>query len=403
MIARHDGQIVFVRGAIPGERVRARVERRQKHMLWAETVDVIEASPDRREPPCDLACGGSAYAHIRYERQCALKAAIVVDAFARIAKAPLDGPVEVVPSREDGYRMRARLHIHGDRWGFLREGSRVLCDAASTGQLLPETLAAVAAAAEADPARLSRSGAIIVSENVDASERAIYFEPKEAIAPPAQPGRSAPHGQPNGGRVFRPSRDGGGVVRDTATSLFGADVTFDVPVVWARRATSFFQGNRYLLGALVRRVIDAAAAERVVDLYAGVGLFALPLAARGARVIAVEGDPSGGADLAENARPFADRIRALRGSVEDAVVLRDLTTPDVVVLDPPRTGASPEAMAGLLAWSAPRIVYVSCDPPTLARDSARLLAAGYRLISIVAFDCFPNTPHVECVAVFDRG
>jgi len=205
------------------------------------------------------------------------------------------------------------------------------------------------------------------------------------------------------GRVFKPGRNDAARVHDTAASLLGAEVAFDVPVAWARRATSFFQGNRYLLGALVRRVMDAAAGERVVDLYSGVGLFALPLAARGSRVIAVEGDPSSGADLVENALPLADRIRVLRGSVEDAVVLRDLPAPDVVVLDPPRTGASPEALAGLLAWSAPRIVYVSCDPPTLARDSARLLAAGYRLQSIDAFDCFPNTPHVECVAVFEKG
>jgi 23S rRNA (uracil1939-C5)-methyltransferase len=191
-------------------------------------------------------------------------------------------------------------------------------------------------------------------------------------------------------------------VHDSAASLLGSDLTFNAPIVWARRATSFFQGNRYLLGALVRRVIDAVQGERVVDLYSGVGLFALPIAAGGARVIAVEGDPSSGADLADNASPFAGHIRVLRGSVEDAVNLRDLASPDVVILDPPRTGASPEALAGIVAWAAPRVVYVSCDPPTLARDSAKLIAAGYRLESIDAFDCFPNTPHVECVAVFDR-
>ena len=110
MLARHEGQIVFVAGAIPGERVRARVERVSKQLAFAVTAEVLEASPDRRGIDIDWACGGSLYAHIAYPRQVQLKSELVADAFARIGKLALDRPVSVMASDEHGYRMRARLH-----------------------------------------------------------------------------------------------------------------------------------------------------------------------------------------------------------------------------------------------------------------------------------------------------
>src|SRR6185503_4769954 len=145
MLARHEGQVVLVAGAIPGERVRARVERVNKRTTWATVVEVISPSADRREPQCDLRCGGSAYAHIRYERQRECKAEVIADAFRRIGKVQLDAAVPVVASPEHGYRLRARLHVRHGKAGFFREGTHVLCDAAATGQLLPETMAAVEA------------------------------------------------------------------------------------------------------------------------------------------------------------------------------------------------------------------------------------------------------------------
>jgi 23S rRNA (uracil1939-C5)-methyltransferase len=192
-------------------------------------------------------------------------------------------------------------------------------------------------------------------------------------------------------------------VSDAAPQIFGDDVPVSGLAAWTRHATSFFQGNRWLVGALARRVLEVATGERVVDLYAGVGLFSVVLAARGAVVVAVEGDASSGADLAANAGPWRDRLLVVRADVESAVAEPPAETPDAVVVDPPRTGLSKDATTGLLAWRAPRLVYVSCDPPTLARDAARLVASGYRLVSVEAFDFFPNTPHVETLAVFDVG
>jgi 23S rRNA (uracil1939-C5)-methyltransferase len=171
-----------------------------------------------------------------------------------------------------------------------------------------------------------------------------------------------------------------------------------------RHAESFFQGNRFLLGALVTAVTDAVPHDgEIVDLYAGVGLFSVALAAMGRlEVTAVEGDRSSGEDLRENARPHAPGLTARVARVEDYLgSLR--RTPSAIILDPPRTGVSQPAMSALIRLGAPQLVYVSCDPPTLARDARRLLDAGYRLDALRAFDLFPNTPHVEALAVFTKS
>jgi tRNA/tmRNA/rRNA uracil-C5-methylase (TrmA/RlmC/RlmD family) len=193
-------------------------------------------------------------------------------------------------------------------------------------------------------------------------------------------------------------------VTDTASALWH-DAPPPVPAgtSWRRRVTSFFQGNRYLTGTLVQAVLDAVGeASDVIDLYAGGGLFSVALAAQGRRVTAIESDPSSSRDLAENAAPFHERLRPVAATVEAGLSRPLDVRAGVVVLDPPRTGASPEAVQALLALGAPRVVYVSCDPATLARDAAKIVAAGYGLESVTAFDMFPNTPHIEAVAVFSR-
>ncbi|MBP8273031.1 MAG: class I SAM-dependent RNA methyltransferase [Acidobacteria bacterium] len=403
MLARHDGQVVFVHGALPGERVRARIERRQKQLLFADTVEVLEASPDRRAPVCDLACGGSSYAHIHYDRQRLLKGEIIADAFARIAKQPLAGPVTVAASPEAAYRMRARVHVEGGRWGFYREGTHTLCDAAATQQLRPDTCAAIDAFVAAQPALMPRLTAITVSENVDATARILQLEPKEGagrlkpiadLAVPGIHGVSAHEG---------PTLWGAQWIEDSSAAIWPAGAPFEREMIWRRRPASFFQGNRFLLGALVNEVLRAAGdAARVIDLYAGGGLFSVALAATERHVIAIEMDGSSARDLADNAQPLGERLVALASPVEPIVRQRPPFVPGAVVMDPPRAGASPEALAGVTNWSVPKVIYVSCDPPTLARDCGKLIASGYRLTSITGFDLFPNTPHVEAVAVLER-
>jgi len=190
-------------------------------------------------------------------------------------------------------------------------------------------------------------------------------------------------------------------VNDPLEALTGGQVRGGV---LRRHPESFFQGNRFLVAALVdavtRQVGDGG---EILDLYAGVGLFSVPLAAMGhLEVTAVEGDRAGGADLRENARALEPRLKAVVSGVEEYLARRD-SAPATVIADPPRTGMSKDVREGLARLAPGRIVYVSCDPPTLARDARRLLDGGYRLTSLGAFDLFPNTPHVESLAVFDRS
>jgi 23S rRNA (uracil1939-C5)-methyltransferase len=401
MLARLDGRVVFVAGAVPGERVRARITKRTGKVVWADTVAVIEASADRREAKGDPRCGGALYAHIAYARQLALKAEVIADTFRRIGKLTLERAVVVAESPEEGYRLRARLHVQGTRVGFLLEGSHALCDAEVTRQLGPGAFEAVGRLREGLGPALGACESIVVSENISGLERVALCE----LRPDADPVRFA----------GLPLTDGlSGVAVLTRKGMFtcaGHDKIVEygrellgeeTNLQWTRQAASFFQGNRFLVGALLRRVIDAAGGGHFVDLYSGIGLFAVALADRGATGTAVEGDAASGQDLTLNAEQSDGRLAVHLGPVEEVTASIPARRPDVVVVDPPRTGLSAEVVDGLLRWEAPRLVYVSCDVPTLARDAAKIVAAGYRLSSLDALDMFPTTPHVECVAVFDR-
>jgi 23S rRNA (uracil1939-C5)-methyltransferase len=407
MIARHEGQVVLVRGAIPGERVVARVERAVKRLAYAVVRDVVEASADRRPAFDDPLCGGALYSHIAYGRQLAIKSDVIRDAFTRLGKHPLEAPIEVAASPEEGYRVRARFHVHGAHAGFYREGTHQLCDAASARQLGAAAVDAVRTLAQ-ELHQLAPAAAteIAIAENLAATERAAHVE----LAPGSQLSEhDLEHAREAAALRGISARDttsgaplmaGSPVVEDPL-----ADVTAGRVAEGAlrRHAESFFQGNRFLIGTLVSSVVDAVPHDgEIVDLYAGVGLFSVALAGVGrAEVTAVEGDRSSGADLRENARPYAPRLAARVARVEDYLASRR-KPPSAIILDPPRTGVSQPAMAALIRVGAPLLVYVSCDPPTLARDARRLFDAGYRLEGLRAFDLFPNTPHVEALAVFGK-
>ena len=398
MLARHNGQVVLVWGAIPGERVRARIERSGKGVLFAETVDLVTPSPDRRDAAADWRCGGNVLAHVGYERQLQLKSDIIRDAFARIGRMPLDAAPGVAASPEQGYRMRARLHVRGGRIGFMREGSHDICAVGPTAQMLPATAAWIAAAERRLRAdRLQGLTSIEIAENIPASQRACHLE--------LEPGSDA--------RAFA-TLAGEGITGLSAQVLDrrGVETLSGIPAVsdslgplqLRRDARAFFQGNRYLLESLVQRVSGLVAEGSIVDLYAGVGLFGLSLAAsRGAQVTLVEGDAVSGHNLEENARPYIDRARVVRTSVEDFLRHDALPAGVTVVVDPPRTGMSHDAVLALVRARPPRIVYVSCDVATLARDARALADADYSLKHISGIDLFPNTAHVESLVAFELG
>jgi 23S rRNA (uracil1939-C5)-methyltransferase len=402
MLARHHGQVVLVWGAIPGERVAARVDRTTKSVAFASTVDVLSPSPDRRAAAGDSRCGGNVLAHVTYDRQRRLKGEILRDAFGRIGRIPLDRDPDVIASPERGYRMRARLHVANGRLGFYREETHELCDAMHTGQLLESTGAWIAAAQEV----LGRTGpdrvtGVEITENITGDERACHLDLRQGVDPTAYSVLA------NGlvGLTAQPADwleaeilAGTPSVTDVIQIRDGAP-----PLRLTRHVRAFFQGNRFLLESLVEKVIGLVADGSVIDLYAGGGLFGLALLARGADdVTLVEGDVVSGSDLQANAEPYREHVRVERSTVEVFLAGRRPRQPGTVIVDPPRTGLSRDAVAGIIAAEPRQLVYVSCDVATLARDARALVDAGYRLSQITGLDLFPNTAHVETIVQFTR-
>jgi tRNA/tmRNA/rRNA uracil-C5-methylase (TrmA/RlmC/RlmD family) len=405
MLARLNGQVILVAGVIPGERVCARLDSKRGGVLFATAVDIIDPSSDREPPGDDPACGGRHFAHIAAARQLALKEEILRDAFRRIAHLDLSAQLPVHASPAEGYRMRARLHVKGTDLGFYREGTHELCDPRCSRQLLPETLDVLAAVSAAlKGAGITDGRALELSENRAATERALYLEMAGSVR--GQVGFEA--------LLDLPGATGVGIARaGVPIAAAGSPIVADElvlssatgqaePVRLQRHVTGFFQGNRFLLQTLVDRVLAQVPEGPMADLYAGAGLFGVAHAASGrGEVIAVEGDPASIEDLQANAAPYG-RVHVEARSVEEA--LRDRRTVDgrTAVVDPPRTGLSREALASLAAARPPRIVYVSCDVATLARDAAALAAAGYDLVSAEIFDLFPGTAHIETMVSMTR-
>jgi len=393
MIARHEGAIVFVAGAIPGEVVEAEIEKVQRGTAWAIARQVLEPSADRVEAP-EGACGGSVFAHIAYERQRVLKAAIIEDAFRRIGRVPLATPVDVTASPVDGYRMRARLHVRGGRIGFFREGTHSLCDAAATRQLRPDTIAVLAALESALAGGRDAVSEIELSENIAATERALHLE----LLPDGDPSRLAALTAIEGlsGVTCSPAGNA------RTMELWGSALVTDTiaGAALSRHARSFFQGNRFLTPSLVDHVLSLVPAGPTLDLYAGAGLFSVTAALAGkGPVTAVEGDRFSAADLKRNA---AGQEVSVRAEAVEPFLDRAKKGYATLIVDPPRTGMSKEAMAGVVRLKPACIAYVSCDIATLARDARVLIDAGYRMASVRAFDLFPNTAHVETVIAFSN-
>lgn len=397
MIARHDSGIVLVAGAIPGERVTARVERVQRRTVFARTVEVLEASPDRVVADAGLACGGHVFAHIAAPRQAALKAEMIADAFRRQGRLEIER-VPVVTGPADGYRTRARVHVRRGRWGFFEEGSHVLCDITASRQLRPESaavLGTLCAAVAADPGATAE---VEWAESVAGSSTVAHV-----ALTSSGPAFTLPPVEGLGGASWSDARGrmrqawGEPFVVDTLAVPGGTVPTVDV----RHHVRAFFQGNRYLLQALVDDVVGRVSAPVVADLYAGVGLFSLVLAAQGRAVEAVEGDDWAAGDLQANGGPTS-RVHVHHRAVETYVQRTRLDAFGAVVVDPPRTGLAPEVTTALVGARVPRVIYVSCDPATLARDVRLFVDGGYAVHDVRAFDLFPRTAHVETVLTLTR-
>ena len=405
-IARHDGQVLFVRHAIPGERVRAVVTEvgPGEKFVRADALDVLEASPARVTPPCPYAgpgrCGGCDLQHVSLSHQRELKADIVSEQMRRLARLDVDVTVEAVPGDDEGLDWRTRVEFAVDpegRPGLRRHRSH---------DVIPVDHCRIAAPG-VDRLRVTDSiwpGVELVDAIAPSSGGPV------AVAVPGEPA-------PDVTEVVDATWQENGEERSFSRSF----------TVGARGFWQVHPGAARTFVAAVMEAVAVRPGERVLDLYAGVGLFAAALAeAVGStgQVIAVESER----EAAEHARgnlSASGSVAVLQSRVDDALgVARPARsggtrgrrpkarkasrspllpgTCDVVVLDPPRVGAGRGVCEALAAMRPRVIAYVACDPAALARDTAFLVGHGYRLSRLRAFDAFPMTHHVECVALLEK-
>jgi tRNA/tmRNA/rRNA uracil-C5-methylase (TrmA/RlmC/RlmD family) len=386
-VARHEGRVVFVRHALPGERVVVRVtEDRHPGFCRADAVEVLEASPDRVVRPCPYSgpglCGGCDWQHVAPAAQRELKAAVVREQLARLAGLPdVDLTVEELPGGPLRWRSRARFAVdRSGAAGLRRHRSHdvvVLDDC-------PITVESGARAVLGQ--RWPGAGAVDVSVDSTGAVTTTRLDRR---------------GHPTSSRVVRPGGDLPEAPSARAERHAGGRD-------WEVEGTGFWQVHPAAADALVDAVAGLAevrAGETVLDLYAGVGLFGgalAPAAGPDGRVVCVESDEAACAAADANLAGLP-QAEVWQGEV-DAEGLGELLAglggaPDVVVLDPPRAGAGPAVSRLLAATGARAVVYVACDPAALARDVAAFAGAGYRLAAVRGFDAFPMTAHVECVAL----
>ena len=403
MLARHGGRVVLVSGAIPGERVRAGIVRESRDVIHASVVDVVEPDPDRRAINVDPTCGGQVYLHINYGRQVQLKTEVIGDALRRIARAGDLGPVAVTPSPEHGYRMRSRLHVGSAGIGFIREGTHKLCDPAETRQLLPETNHMLAVVGRRLAGTDYRSVSHVdLAEDIVGESRVINFHLKKPYLSTEVSAWSS--GCSLSGVTW--SRPGSSAIEVVTgeSNIFDAVATLlpetpSLEGMIGRNVRSFFQANRYLLPSLVSAVCKYVKVGPVLDLYAGVGLFAVALAGLGVdEITAVERDVIARKDLIQNAKGVARQVQVVETSVERFLTGSSERIQGTVIVDPPRAGLSKTVLERLVKRRAASIVYVSCDVATFARDVGRFRQAGYSIEAVQAFDMFPNSAHIELLA-----
>ena len=392
-VARHDGRAVFVRHALPGERVRAVVtEDRGGAFCFADAVEVLTASPDRVTPPCPHAgpglCGGCDWQHASGSAQRALKETVIRDQFARLAKhevGDLLTGVQELPGGLLGWRTRILWAVERDGVHGLRRHRSHDIEPIDTCPLAEPGIADFPVLDDALPdGGGARATGVEVAVGGD----------------PAHPDAALLLHTPGSGRHARGRRP-----PDRVQVVAGPAVLRHV--VGGRpfevQAGGFWQVHPAAADTFVRALLDTLdlrPGERVLDLYAGAGALTAALAeAVGATgtVLGVESAADAVGDAAVN---LADLPQASvqRGRVTAEALAALEGAPDVVVLDPPRAGAGRDVMQALLALTPRAIGYVACDPAALARDTAVALAAGWRLTSLRAFDAFPMTHHVECVA-----
>jgi 23S rRNA (uracil1939-C5)-methyltransferase len=385
-----DGRAVFVPFALPGETVRVRSVNEKRGHVRAELIEVLEPSPDRIAPKCKHfgVCGGCHYQHLPYQAQLTAKTEILHDQLTRIGKIGNPPVMQIVPSSTEwNYRNHVQFHLLRDgKLGYIDAHSRSFIPVSECH--LPEPpLNNLWPKLEFDPGLgLER---VSLRLGVD-DETMLVLESDSPETPELEL-------EANLSVVHLTNNDVVVMAGDDHLTMIVNDRLFQVS------AASFFQVNTEMAEKMVGHLLahlQVSPATTLLDVYCGVGLFSAFFAPRVGRLIGIESSPSACEDFAVNLDEF-DTIELYQAPAEDVLPFLDVKS-EFLIVDPPRAGLEKRALDTLLERGPARIAYVSCDPSTLARDAARLIAGGYRLVQVTPFDLFPQTYHIESISFFER-
>ncbi|AFC33418.1 RNA methyltransferase [Paenibacillus mucilaginosus 3016] len=440
-VGRVNGYTLFVPGALPGEKVRVKVVKVKKQYGYAKLLEVLEASPDRIDAPCPIykQCGGCQLQHLSYEAQMRWKRQLVIDNLTRIGK------LQVVGEREEGiivhptlgmsdpwrYRNKAQVPIGlaeteegGLVGGFYAQGSHRIIDMEAC-LIQHENNDAVVGAVKKIARELGiRPYSEETGRGLLRHVIARYgFNTGEIMVVLVTNGRDLPHADELTGLIRRDvpgvtsivqninTRETNVIFGDETRTLWGSDVIYDTigDIRFAISARSFYQVNPVQTEVLYGKALEYAALtgrETVIDAYCGIGTISLFLAQKADQVYGVEIVPEAIEDARANARLNGIRNASFEAGPAEVVIPAwrgKGIAPDVIVVDPPRKGCDPALLETILAMRPERVVYVSCNPSTLARDLRVLEDGGFRTVQVQPVDMFPHTVHVESVAVLVRG
>ncbi len=410
-VGRIDGQVVFAFYGIPGERVNVQLERRRKKFLHAHVVEVLEASPDRTEPHCPYygSCGGCQWQHIDYAAQVRLKQQVVEEHFARIGKQPVAIDAVHTPRTPWEYRYGCEIALSREA-GFRQRGSRRVVEIERceiSHPLISKLLATLNEMIRdgripdlwgrnwVETRVIPRGGtatlALILEgvRNVDLAAEPQLRAVLEALA-------SIPEAESVSYRTPSGQVEPFAGAKMVGVEIMGKTIRFP--------PGAFFQASVEMLPTAIARMRALAAVkpdETVLDLYCGVGIFGLFMAEHAGHVIGIEVDTQAVGAAQGTATDWGLENIEFWGLPAEKVTA-SLPAADVAVVDPPRTGLDPRVLRAVAGSAPSRIVYLSCEPSTLARDAALLRAEGYRIDRLELFDFFPQTYHIETLSLFRR-
>jgi 23S rRNA (uracil1939-C5)-methyltransferase len=387
-LAHAENLTIFAPLVAAGDRARVRIERKKGKVAFAELIEILEPSADRVDPPCPHfgVCGGCDFQQLNYAAQLRAKVEIIKDCLRRIGKIDWQKEIEIVASPADwNYRTRAQWKRDGKKLGYFERKSHRVCDV-RVCPILTETLQkTLQSARENSDWNFAELRATASGETVSLS-----FADRKTDAEPDENFYAANKIQEENDRTDASSRKS--KAQEINLKIGEFDYSFSADV--------FFQVNHGLLPEFIETAIGKAEGNLALDLYCGVGLFTLPLAAKFKKVIGIEGNRlsiefaktnAGNNDLKNVDFQVSAVGKWLTENAEKIAAV------DFVLLDPPRTGAETETIETLIRLQTAKIVYVSCNPATLARDLRAFTAGGYEIENIRAFDFFPQTHHVETV------